>query len=315
MELAAVAAVLALIAAARNRRQGDAQPAPEPPADSPAPRRSASSVQPSLSIDLPTPELPDVGVPDVSRYAQRGFSEASRAVAAVTPDVSVPDVSRYAQPGFSAVADALPDVDLPKVRVRVPDVSRYKMPGFSSVPTPNIIPDNLPSSGDTLALYHAARSGDPYTMLATGGAVLAGAPVAPAVLGTYVMTEIYRRAFGVDMVDGFRSLFGKDRLSAMRAAEREASTLRRDNQASNGRAVAAWVAQNQAVSVGMMAELYHVGGYRPFMDRLGEFWNLSRPPWASPDLRDAWTNLDSPVEYTAVNAAAQLLRAGLVVIE
>jgi hypothetical protein len=177
MELAAVAAVLALIAAARNRRQGNAQPAPEPPADSPAPRRSAPRRQPALSIELPEPDIPEVSisVPDVSRYAQRGFSEASRALSDAAPDVSryaaagfstladalppTPDVSRYAQRGFSEASRAVSDAaagfsTLADALPPTPNVSRYAQRSFSEVA--NALPDvdvaDAPSLGDVVGI-------------------------------------------------------------------------------------------------------------------------------------------------------------------
>ena len=183
------------------------------------------------------------------------------------------------------------------------------------------------SSTDALAVAVAVRSGDPAAVLFTGAGTVAGVGAVPAYTAGYVMTEIYRRAFGIDMVDGFRSIFGQDRLSLIRKAERKSSRARGRNQAAYGQAVFDFIWQNDAISLALFEDMAHRGGYRPFIDRLREMREAqlddARSLVQSGEYRD-WLDIDSAVwgEFSnpdapegQIESGRQLVQAGVALFE
>jgi len=166
-----------------------------------------------------------------------------------------------------------------------------------------------------MAAADAIRSGDPVAIVAVGGAIAAGVPVATAAASLYVATEAYRRVFNVDLADGFRSLFGKDRQTLYRKAMQQRARDIGKNQEEVAGLVADWIRENQAVSIGLMTHTFDGGSYRAFMDRL-RMWGRFAPSvaWLHLDPR-VWFNIDSPDQEEQIQAVEKLLESGLAVVE
>jgi hypothetical protein len=173
----------------------------------------------------------------------------------------------------------------------------------------------MPSTGDMMATAQAIKSGDPAAILATGAGVVAGVGATPALAATFIASEAYRRAFNVDLVDGFRSLFGKDRETLYRKAMQQRARDIGKNQEEVAGLVADWIRENQAVSIGLMTHTFDGGSYRAFMDRL-RMWGRFAPSvaWLHLDPR-VWFNIDSPDQEEQIQAVEKLLESGLAVVE
>jgi len=296
---------------------------------------------------IPTPTVPTVPTPsialtrpDLSRYEVPGFD---------APTLRPPDLSRYEVPGFDAPTLRIPDLSRYEVpgfdapTLRIPDLSRYEVPGFdaptlrppdlSRYEVPQIITDAgsrirdsfgaadvTDKAGTGLLILDAMRSKDSYQIATTTAGVAAGAvggtAAAPLVGTFYLVGEFYRRIFGFDSADKIRSLFGQDRLSQIRKAERKASRARADNQKSYADEVALFMRQHQVVSITLLEDLYHAGGYRDLMDRLRS-WATQAPPgvlWLHLD-PSVWSNIDSEDPEEQIASLTQLFDAGLDVVE
>jgi hypothetical protein len=232
-----------------------------------------------------------------------------------TPSIALtrPDLSRYEVPGFDAPT------------LRPPDLSRYEVPQIITDAGSRIrdsfgAADVTDKAGTGLLILDAMRSKDSYQIATTTAGVAAGAvggtAAAPLVGTFYLVGEFYRRIFGFDSADKIRSLFGQDRLSQIRKAERKASRARADNQKSYADEVALFMRQHQVVSITLLEDLYHAGGYRDLMDRLRS-WATQAPPgvlWLHLD-PSVWSNIDSEDPEEQIASLTQLFDAGLDVVE
>jgi len=173
----------------------------------------------------------------------------------------------------------------------------------------------MPSTNELMAGVDAIKSGDPVAILAVTGAVVAGVPATTALAAVFVASEAYRRVFNVDLADGFRGIFGKDRQTLYRKAmQRQARTIGKNQEEVAG-LVAEWIRENQAVSIGLMKHTFDGGSYRPFIDRL-RMWGRFAPSvaWLNLDPQ-VWFNIDSPDQEEQIQAVEKLLESGLAVVE
>lgn len=230
------------------------------------------------------------------------------------PEPLTPEAEREPEPVQPGLT---PDrrVKLPKVRVKVSDEVKTKA-RQSLARAKEHLPAGTPSFEETFFLAQIVKTKDPALIFVAAGATVAGVGAAPVVAAFYVQNEIYKRLGMGDMHDGFNSLFGKDRLSLVRKAEKSASRARGKNQKEYAEAVAHFIRENQAVSLSMMEDMVHVAGLRDFQHRLN-FWRRQMPGIAWLQLPgsvwDDFTWTDDPERQIA--AGGKLVEAGLAVFE